>query len=272
MTGLVLGVAVLAVVVVMGVAAGQTRRLRRIAVVDAAWGFAYVTLTVAVAVVVVLGEDATSDSGPGVHRWLRWVVVAMVAVWGLRLGTHLWRRVVASREDDPRYEDLLGGGLDSIPFGRVLTKVYGLQAVIVLVVAVPVLVVMLAEPRHVWPAFLGVPLWALGVGLESAADRQLAAYRADPERPRLLTTGVWSWSRHPNYFGDTCVWWGIWLASAATCGWPGAVIGLVGPVVMTWFLIAVSGVRLAERRMADRPGWPAYVARTSIFVPMPPRR
>lgn len=267
MTGIVLAAAVAAVVVVMAIGAAATRRLRRIAVVDAAWGFAYVALTLSAGI----AAAATADDGGAGHRWIRWVVVAMVLVWGLRLGLHLARRVLASREDDPRYEEMLGGSLDEIPFGRVVLKVYVLQAAIVLVVAVPVLAVLLDEPTHVWPVVPGVVLWAVGVWLEATADRQLAAYKADPNRPPLLTTGVWSWSRHPNYFGDTCVWWGIWLASAATCGWVTALIGAVGPLAMTWFLVAVSGVRLAERRMSGRPGWTEYAARTSVFVPLPPR-
>ena len=268
--GVIVGVALTAVVLVMVAGAALTARIRRIAVVDAAWGFAYVALALSAGAAALIADDGTAESADG-HAWVRWVVVAMVVLWGTRLGVHLGRRVLASREDDPRYEAMLGGSLDEIPFRRVLIKVYGLQAGIVAVVALPILVVMTSESVRIWPVFLGVALWAIGVGLETTADRQLAAYKADPDRPPLLTTGVWSWSRHPNYFGDTCVWWGIWLASAATCGWVGVVVGLIGPIAMTWFLTMVSGVKLSERRMAGRPGWEAYAARTSIFVPRPPR-
>lgn len=265
---------VVAVVAVMAIASVMTLRLRRIGVVDSAWGFAYVALALAVGLTaelvgpVGLGQDGDHPDRP----WLRWLVVTMVVIWGLRLGTHLGRRILASTEDDPRYENLLGGSLDEIPFSRVLTKVYALQGGIVLVVALPVFIAVSATPRWSWLVVVGVPIWLLGLIMESTADRQLAAYKANPDRPRLMTTGVWSWSRHPNYFGDTCIWWGIWLTGAATMGWPGALIGVLGPIAMTYFLVAVSGVALAEKRMAGRPGWDEYAARTSVFVPLPPRR
>jgi steroid 5-alpha reductase family enzyme len=257
-----------AVAGVMVVAAVTARRMRRVAVVDVAWGFAFVALAVTSAIVAGLLQPGSSVGDPG----LRWLVTAMVVVWGLRLTWHLAGRIFGSDHDDPRYEKMLGGTLAEIPFATVVVKVFLLQGVIVMIVALPVLVAVQSEAVAWWCVWLGVAVWAIGLGCEAVADRQLAAFMATPDRPRLLTTGIWSWSRHPNYFGDACVWWGIWLAGAASTGWPGALVGLVGPIAMTWFLTAVSGVRLSERRMQGRPGWDEYAARTSIFVPYPPRR
>ncbi|UDY24032.1 DUF1295 domain-containing protein [Nocardioides sp. Kera G14] len=259
-----------AVIGVMAVAAVTARRLGRVAVVDAAWGCSFVALALASATVAGLPWFGHHGGMPG----LRWLVVAMVAVWGLRLAIHLGRRIAAETHDDPRYEEMLGGTLVEVPFRAVVLKVFVLQGVVVLVVALPVLVAVRAGTAAGgtwWCVAVGVLVWAIGLGCEAVADRQLAAFKRRSDRPPLLTTGIWSWSRHPNYFGDAAVWWGIWLAGAASTGGPGAVIGLVGPLVMTWFLTAVSGVRLAERRMRGRPGWEAYAARTSIFVPLPPR-
>jgi len=121
-----------------------------------------------------------------------------------------------------------------------------------------------------WVAWVGVGLWAVGMAFEVAGDWQLVEFRMDPaNRGRILDTGVWAWSRHPNYFGDSAVWWGIFLVSASS--WPG-VLTVFSPVLMTWVLVARTGKALTEARMMERPGYRAYVLRTSGFIPLPPRR
>lgn len=265
---LVLLTAVLAICGVMAMAAVVARIGGRVAVVDAAWGVAFAALALASSTAVELLRPGGSVGDPGP----RWLLVAMVVLWGLRLSWHLGRRVAAGDHDDPRYEQLLGGPLAEVPFRVVVVKVFLAQGVIVLVVAAPVLTVMATATRWPWLAVPGAALWLVGVVFEALADRQLARFQRTPDRPPLLTTGVWAWSRHPNYFGDTCVWWGIWLVGGATGGPLAAALSAIGPIVMTWFLVAGSGVRLAERRMRGRPGWEEYAERTSIFIPLPPRR
>ena len=88
----------------------------------------------------------------------------------------------------------------------------------------------------------------------------------------MLDTGLWYYTRHPNYFGDACVWWGIWLAAAAASGWIPAIVTLVAPFAMTYFLAFATGARMLEQSMMQRPGYGEYAARTSMFVPWPPRR
>jgi steroid 5-alpha reductase family enzyme len=118
---------------------------------------------------------------------------------------------------------------------------------------------------------LGVLLWAVGLGFEVVGDAQLARFKRDPaNKGAVMDRGLWLYTRHPNYFGDACVWWGIALVAAESG--LGA-IGVVGAVVMTVLLRRVSGVTLLERSIGERrPGYAAYVARTSPFVPRPPRR
>ena len=101
-----------------------------------------------------------------------------------------------------------------------------------------------------------------------------AAYRAQPrdQRPEVHDTGLWRYTRHPNYFGDACVWWGLWLSGALASGWLPALATLVAPFAMTYFLAFATGARLLEQTMMERPGYAAYAARTSMFVPWPPRR
>ena len=116
----------------------------------------------------------------------------------------------------------------------------------------------------------GVALWCVGVCFEAVGDAQLERFRRDPaNRGMVMDRGLWRYTRHPNYFGDACVWWGIFLVAAER--WPGA-LTVGAPVVMTLLLTVGSGVRVLERHMAGRPGWDDYAARTSRFVPLPPKR
>ena len=261
--------------VVMTGAALWSRHLQRYAVVDVAWGAAFVVVALAVGVVAqVLGAGAGDGLGSGDgNLWRRWLLVVLVAGWGLRLSLHLLRRVTATTDDDPRYEDMLGGLYREVPFATVVRKVFALQGAAVAIISAPVVVGVATHPHWVLLVVPGVALWSFGLVFEAVGDAQLAAYRARPrdQRPRILDTGLWAWTRHPNYFGDACVWWGLWLLGGAASGPIAAVATLPAPLVMTWFLTMVSGARLTDRRMSGRPGWDAYAARTPMFLPRPPR-
>ena len=152
-------------------------------------------------------------------------------------------------------------------------RVFGLQGVLQWFITLPVQVAASTGPVGRAGAVLvgvGAVLSAAGIAFEASADRQLTAFKADPaNRGRILDTGLWGWSRHPNYFGDACVWTGAWLVAAAV--WPG-VLTVLSPVAMSFFLVVLSGGRLLEKHMAGRPGYAEYQARTSFFVPRPPRR
>lgn len=258
-----LAASTVAVVAVMAVTATITKQSGKAAYVDAAWGASFVAaIWAAVAGVLVEGDTPS---------WRAWVLLALVSLWGIRLTWHLGRRVRGSDHDDPRYESYLGGPIASVPFGQVLIKVFGLQALLVVVVAVPLVLGSARPHASVGWVVAGAVVWLVGAYFEAVSDAQLARFRADPDRPRILATGLWAWSRHPNYFGDFCVWWGFWLIGAAASGWNDGLLSLFSPLLMSWILIAVSGVRLAEKRMQGRPGWTAYTARTSIFLPWFPR-
>lgn len=253
------------VILAMMVTAVAVRRTSKVSFVDAAWGAAFACAAVVGGVVATVGDSA----GTPVRRWL---LVGLVVVWGGRLTLHLGRRVVAAEHDDPRYEAMLGGTVRSVPFAQIVMKVFALQGILIALVLLPVLAGITDPVSAWWPVGLGVFVWLIGFVFEAVADAQLAAHRANPDRPAILTTGIWAWTRHPNYFGDACVWWGLWLIGGAASGLLPALSTILAPVLMTWILTAVSGVRLAERRMAGRTGWAFYSARTPIFVPRPPRR
>jgi len=200
--------------------------------------------------------------------WRRVALVVVVALWGLRLAWHMHRRN-AGKGEDPRYAEMLGSEQGN-PTWVAIRKVYAVQGLAVWFVSLPIQVSAAAARGLPAVAVVGLLLWALGVVFEGVGDHQLARFKADPaNKGHVMDRGLWSWTRHPNYFGDASVWWGIWLVAASA--WPGA-ITVLSPVAMTYFLVFATGARLLERHMAERPGYAAYQARTSYFLPRPPRR
>ncbi|MCK1797241.1 DUF1295 domain-containing protein [Streptomyces sp. XM4193] len=235
----------------------RSRGMHRI--VDSAWGAAFA----AVALVSYL-----LSAGQG-HGGLRLLTLVLTAGWGLRLAVHIARRG-AGHGEDPRYERMLSkapGSRDAYAF----RKVYLLQGALVWLISLPVQAACyLPEPV---PAVVvaGVLLWCVGIFFEAVGDHQLARFKADPaHRGMIMDRGLWQYTRHPNYFGDFAVWWGLFLLAAGDPAVAAAV--LVSPVVMSLLLTVGSGKRLLEKSMADRPGFAEYAARTSGFFPLPPKR
>jgi steroid 5-alpha reductase family enzyme len=228
-------------------------------IVDIVWGLGFVV----VAWVVRL----TGDDGLEARQWL---LVAMTTVWGLRLGGYLfWRNHGAG--EDYRYRAMRkrwGPNFRWISLGTV----FGLQGLLMWIVSLPVQIGQTdATPGIGAIAIIGIVVWLVGLFFEVVGDAQLARFKADPANAGVvMDRGLWKYTRHPNYFGDACVWWGIALVAAetGTGAW-----GLIGAVVMTVLLRRVSGVTLLERSLVKRrAGYVEYVARTSPFVPRPPKR
>jgi steroid 5-alpha reductase family enzyme len=242
----------LLVAVLMTVTALVARRIGRVVIVDLVWGLGFVLVALLCAVV----GDAP----------VRWVLLGMVGVWGLRLAWHVGRRVVATSEEDPRYAKMLEGRT----FGFAVRQVFLTQGLALWFVSLPVQVA--AASGHQTEDLLlalGVLVWLVGLVFESVGDAQLAAYKKDPDRPPVMDRGLWRYTRHPNYFGDACAWWGVFLVAVA--GTPWALLTVLSPVVMTYFLVFATGARLLERTMMKRPGYPEYAARTSMIFPLPPK-
>jgi steroid 5-alpha reductase family enzyme len=251
-------VALLAALAVMGVTALVSRRLDRVAVVDVAWGSSFVAIALVLAVV-----------WPDPHSSL---LAVLVTLWGGRLAWHIARRSRGHGED-PRYEAMLGGPGWHAGAATVLVRVFLTQALVAWVISFPLHVAAAYDVRW-WPVvWVGVAVWAAGIFFEVVGDAQLAAYRSRPrdQRPSVLDTGLWAWTRHPNYFGDACVWWGLWVAGALSLGWLPGLLTVFAPVAMTYFIRNVTGARLLERTMSQRPGWDEYAARVPLFFPRPPR-
>ncbi|MFF0413267.1 DUF1295 domain-containing protein [Kitasatospora sp. NPDC004745] len=247
--------AVLLAAFAVGVRTGRHRG------VDVAWGLAF-------AAVALTGYALSAGHGDEGRRLL---ATALVTVWGLRLSAHLWWRARGAPEDR-RYARMLSRA----PAGPARTRyalriVYLLQAAIVWFVSLPVQAAQYLPSPPGALAWAGAALWALGLAFETVGDHQLTRFKADPaNRGRVMDRGLWRYTRHPNYFGDACVWWGLFLLAAdAPVGWA----FVLSPLLMTYLLAFGSGKPMLERQLgAERPGWADYAARTSGFLPLPPRR
>jgi len=202
-------------------------------------------------------------------------LVTLCTIWGLRLGLYLlWRWLTYG--PDRRYLALIGraNAERGWSFAKAsLMLVFAFQAPMQLVVALPAILGQVTPSTALGPiAWIGVAIAIFGMTLEAVGDLQLVRFRADPSNAdKVLDHGLWRYSRHPNYFGDACAWWGLFLI-AADSGWVG-LAALPGPLLLTYLLVAWSGVPSIEARMRRRrPGYEDYAQRTSPFIPMPPRR
>jgi len=233
-------------------------RINDASIVDIAWGSTFV-LTAWVTWFLADGDQFRQN-----------LLLGLTTIWGLRLTFYLARRNIGHGED-ARYVSMRKRGGDTW-WWMSLFKVFWLQGIISWVVSLPVQLGQISSDKpHTLLLVIGVAVWAVGLAFEAVGDWQLARFKANPANEgQILNTGLWAWTRHPNYFGDSMVWWGIGIVAASSA--LGA-IGLIGPVVMTYFLINVSGKSLLERRMKKkRPGYDHYVATTSGFFPRPPRK
>ncbi|MFE9245940.1 DUF1295 domain-containing protein [Nocardiopsis sp. NPDC006938] len=235
-------------------------RLGRHSVVDVAWGLGFVGAALSTAVLA-----TASGAGDPARTWL---LAALTTVWGVRLAAHIGLRA-RGKGEDPRYERFLARAPGN-PHLYALRVVYLLQGSLVVLISLPLQVAAYTAGPLGWLALLGVLVWLAGFLFESVGDAQLARFRADPaHRGRIMDRGLWAWTRHPNYFGDALVWWGLFLVASGSW-W--VLITLPAPLVMTYLLTRGSGQRLLDEHMKGRPGWAEYARRTSAFLPRPPRR
>lgn len=231
--------------------------------------------------------DAFWGAGMGVLAITSWLqlerpgalatlLMAMAAAWGFRLGIYLFRRWRREGEDK-RYKLILKKDREKGNFAiAALTKVWLMQAVLLFLVSSPAQVGILASeaPAPLTTlALAGLAVYLVGIFFEWVGDWQLAKFKSDPANEgKVLDTGLWRYTRHPNYFGDFLAWWGIWLA-AASAGWEYALYTLPGPLFLSFTLTKWSGVTLLEKGMDKSKGdkYADYKRRTSAFFPLPPK-
>ena len=234
-------------------------RTRVHAIMDTVWPLGFVLIAL-----VSFGLSAGSGD-PG----RRMLVLLLTAVWGLRLGAHIFSRNRGQGEDK-RYASLLRRNRGSLA-AFVLRYIYWAQGRVMWLVSLPVQVAMYERAPLGGVTWLGVAVWAVGFGFETVGDAQLRRFRADPANAgRVLDRGLWRYTRHPNYFGDAVVWFGLWLLACSN--WLGLLV-VISPVYMTNMLVRHTGKKLLEKHMARSKGaaYADYVRRTSGFIPWPPR-
>lgn len=219
-----------------------------------------------IGVIVVIG-GAISEHPPATSAL---ALCVLPLVWGTRLALRIFRKNYGKPEDF-RYKawrDAWGAWFVL----RSYFQIYMLQGLVIFLVALPILLTIVA-PRApiVWLVGTGLALWFFGFFFEAVGDYQLDRFLKDPAgKGHIMTEGLWRYSRHPNYFGESLMWWGIAIASSGLSAYP--LLGFVSPILITYLLLYVSGVPMLEKRWADNPEWEAYKARTSVFIPLPPKK
>jgi steroid 5-alpha reductase family enzyme len=264
----------------MGFMSVEVNNLCRVAGASAAVTVALQAATAVVAVRRGRRDYADGVWGPGLaaialtsaaigsgDRWRRWTLAAATAAWAARLEWQMIGRLRHSDEEDSRYTEFLDG--DST--ATVVAKVFVTQGLAQLLVSAPVQLAAAsplprAARRWLFPA--GIAVMLTGAVVEALADRQKTRFQQRDDKPDVLDTGLWGWSRHPNYFGDSVVWDGAWLAAAASS--PGAWT-FAAPAAMSYLLIFATGAKRTEARMQKRPGYRAYQRRVAFFFPRPPK-
>lgn len=223
---------------------------------DVAWGLGFVVVT---GVSLVAGN---TYSARGV------LVAGLVLLWGLRLALHIHARN-SGRGEDARYRQWREA------WGRwfllrSFLQIYLLQGTLLVVVAAPIIFAS-ASTDTPWGIvdFLGLAVWLTGFLFEAVGDWQLLSFMRNPaNKGKLMSSGLWRYSRHPNYFGEVTLWWGVWLI---VCALPNGWMTLLGPLTITLLILKVSGIPMLERHYAGRADYEAYKRRTSVFLPLPPR-
>jgi len=197
------------------------------------------------------------------------LITTLTTIWGLRLSLYiLWRN--SGKGEDFRYQ-VWRKEAGAAWWWRSFFKVFLLQGILMWIISMPLLA---AQFRSVpdwltWLDFLGAALWLVGFFFEAVGDLQLARFKANPvNKSKIMDRGVWHLTRHPNYFGDATQWWGYYLIAASVGGW----WTVFSSVLMTLFLLRVSGVTLLERNLNSRPGYEEYVRTTSAFIPWFPKK
>ncbi len=255
-TYLVLGLVILALMTLLWL---LSLKLKNSSIVDIFWGTGFVISAWA--------SFLLTPDGSTIRRLL---ICALVTIWGLRLSLHILMRNWGKPEDF-RYQ-VWRKEAGAAWWWRSFFKVFLLQGILMWIIAAPLLAAQIsAKPGAlIWLDFLSLPFWLIGFFFEAMGDWQLRHFKANPaNRGKVLQTGVWRYTRHPNYFGDSAQWWAYYLIAAPAGGW----WTIFSPVIMTTLLMRVSGVTLLEKTLKEeKPGYKEYIETTSEFIPWFPRK
>lgn len=230
--------------------------LRNVAIVDSLWSLMFF----AAGVIYGLGADPRSPR-LAFELWL-------VVIWAARLSFYITARNIGKGEDH-RYQEIRARNQPGFAF-KSLYLVFWLQALLAWVISLPLLGAFASNTPVGWLDYAGILLWLTGMIFEAGGDWQLARFKRDPaNQGKVMDRGLWRLTRHPNYFGEFCIWWGFYLIALAAGAW----WAIPGPLLMTFMLLRVSGVTLLEKDIGKRrPQYADYVLKTNAFFPGPPRK
>jgi steroid 5-alpha reductase family enzyme len=225
-------------------------------VADVAWGLGFVLLAW-ISFFISKGNDIRGT-----------LVCVLVSIWGIRLARHIHKRN-AGKAEDYRYlawRKEWGKWFYLRSYGQV----YLLQGALLFLIVTPVLIINQSVGRGLWFLdLLGVLVWGVGFYFESTGDAQLKEFIKDPNnKGKLMRSGLWQYTRHPNYFGEVTQWWGIWIIALSA---PFGFIGIIGPITITFLILKVSGIPLLEKKMEENPDFADYKAKTNMFLPGKPK-
>ena len=226
-------------------------------IADIVWGTGFIMT----AMCAMLFGDGTTTRGL--------VVLFLVVLWGVRLAYHIFLRN-RGKSEDPRYRKWRQQWGNQAVI-RAFLQVFILQGLLIFIISLPVTIII-ASDRYPLSVFdvLGVCIWFVGFAFETIGDYQLVKYKRDPaNKGKIMTEGLWRYTRHPNYFGEVALWWGIYfVALSVPHGWA----TILGPMTITYLILKVSGIPLLEEKYKDNPEFQAYKKRTSSFLPFPARK
>ena len=230
--------------------------LNRNDIIDIAWGLGYVVLTVYYLLYYPL-------SGRSI------LIGVLIAIWGLRLAAYVFLRNLGKSED---FRYLNWRNTWKAFYLRSYFQIYILQGTLLLIIISPytMLVYNNSQPDLNWLDLAGTLIWLIGFVFELVGDYQMSLFKKNPSnKGKILSSGLWKYTRHPNYFGEVLLWWGIFIISLSS---PGAVYGIIGPITISVLILFVSGIPMLEEKYKDRKDFMEYKKRTSIFFPLPPRK
>jgi steroid 5-alpha reductase family enzyme len=241
-------------------------------IIDIGWGqgFVFVVWLLMIFRVFFLGANANA---------IGYLTLILTSIWGLRLSSHIGQRN-HGKPEDKRYVAMRAKIKSPYVLLKSYLNIFLLQALFMLIISLVLVFNVMSgfsnpvDPMMLIPIILGVVVWLGGYFFQSVGDRQLAIFVAKPEnKGTLMTQGLWAYTRHPNYFGEVLMWWGIALLGFANgFGIAIPLIGLISPLVVTWLLRYVSGVPLLEKHMKTKPGFSDYEKTTNIFFPWFPKK
>ncbi len=250
-------VAFIGTLIVQIIAYTYALKSNRVDIIDSAWGISFIMA------VLMMQIFESSNS------MLVLIADLLVILWGVRLSWHIFKRFRRSQIQDERYTDIMKKWPKNMIKVQILLRIFLVQAVLATLIILPVIVIHHFKPSITLISIIGILVWLTGFIIESLADKQLKEFLANKNHPDLMQEKLWRYSRHPNYFGEVTMWWGIALLSISTSLW---FVGIIGALTITILICFISGVPLSEKRFQNKKGWINYKRRTSILIPWPPKK